>query len=88
MGGGGTENTKITDKNSSGGFFLSEQTLGEGSAMHFLPVPFFFFSSEDQLVHTNYTLYARIGPQWLSQLRCLDSSQPTTTSLGQGCTHV
>ena len=71
---------------------------------------FFFglFSSGDLLALTNSTLYARISPQWLSELRQLwpklldklrvscfrtgshtvpgqHHSQPTPTSLGQGC---
>ena len=36
----------------------------------------FFFLSGDKLAHTNSTLYARIGPRWLSELRRLWPSAP------------
>ena len=56
-------------------FFLAERILWECSAIHSLPALFFsfffFFWSEDQLAQPNSTLYTRIGPQWLSELRRL-----------------
>ena len=52
------------------GIFLAARIWGEGSVIHSKPTLFFFFFlSGDQLAHTNSTLYARIGPQWLSKLR-------------------
>ena len=42
---------------------------GEGLAIHSPPAP--FFKVENKLAHTNSTLYARIGPQWLSEPRRL-----------------
>ena len=61
-----------------GVFFLATRIFGEGfgdafSACAFL---FLFFISGDQLAHTNSTLYARIGPQWFSELRRLWPSVP------------
>ena len=37
---------------------------------------FFFFRSGDRLAHANFTLYARISPQWLSKLRRLWPTVP------------
>ena len=97
-----------------GGFFLACEDFGRMFDHSFPVCAFFFpffFSSEDQLMHTNSILYARIGPQWLSELgqlwpcsltRCVRArfrigsltmpgqrhSQPTPTSLGQGCMRV
>ena len=42
-----------------------------GKARRFPTCAFFFFLTGDQLAHTNSTLYARIGPQWLSERRRL-----------------
>ena len=39
---------------------------------------FFFFLSGDQLARTNCTLYVRISPQWLSELRWLWPSSLTS----------
>ena len=53
------------------GLFSSHARIwGECLTIHSLPVPFFgvAFLSGDQLAHTNSTLYAAIGPQWLSEL--------------------
>ena len=44
-------------------FFIAVRKLGEGWAIHFRPVHFFFFSG-GQFAHTNSTLYTRIGPQF------------------------
>ena len=62
-----------------GGFFLAVGMLGEGSSIPRLRFFFFFsssFFSGDQLAHTNSTLSARMGPQWLSELRRLWPSVP------------
>ena len=38
------------------------------STIHFPSALFFFFFNGDWLVHTNFTLWAGISPQWLSEL--------------------
>ena len=55
-----------------GVFFFAAKTFGEGAAFHSPPA--FYCLSGDQLAHANSTLYASIGPQWLSELRRLWSS--------------
>ena len=59
----------------SGGFFVA-RILGGRFIDSFPTCPIFSFLNGDQLVHTNSTLYARIGPQWLSELRRLWPSVP------------
>ena len=49
--------------------------LGEGSAIHSPPALFFFFKVEISS-RTNSTLWARISPQWLSELRRLWPNVP------------
>ena len=56
------------DSGGGGGFFLTRFFLDHSfSACAF----FLFFSSGDKHAHTYSTLYARISPQWLSELRQL-----------------
>ena len=44
---------------------------------HLFPAcAFFFFFCRDQLAHTKFTLYAGIGPRWLSDLRRLRTNVP------------
>ena len=57
-----------TPDETGGGSFLAGRFLGKGSTIHSLPALFFFWR---KFVHTNSTLFARIGPQWLSELRQL-----------------
>ena len=61
-------------------FFLAASGLGEGSTIprlwFFLYFYFILYFSADQLAHANSTLYANIGPQWLSELRQLWPSVP------------
>ena len=51
-----------------GAFSLAAKIWGESSPISRLR---FFFESGNQLAHTNSALYARIGPQWLRELRRL-----------------
>ena len=67
---------------SSGGSWWLFSTLkgffGEGSVIH-SPTALFkkiLLLSGDQQTHTYFTLYARIGSQWLSELRQLWPSVP------------
>ena len=48
---------------------------------------FFFFSIGDYLTRTNFTLYARINPQWLSELRRLAMNYNWRVHVPYGC-HV
>ena len=55
-------------------FFFAVRIWGK---IHWFPAcAFFFFLSGDQFVHTNSTVYARIGSQWLSEQRWLWPSVP------------
>ena len=51
-------------------FFPRCEDLG-GRLGDSFPACAFSFLSGDRLVHTYSTLYAKIGPQWLSKLRKL-----------------
>ena len=52
-------------------FSSHARIFGDCSRINFLPALFFFFLSGDYLAQTNFTLSARISPQWLSKLRQL-----------------
>ena len=72
------------------GFFPIVSDLGRMSTIYFLPALLFlqfffllnlllfssFFLSGDLLGHANSTLYAMIGPQWLSEMRRLWPNVP------------
>ena len=51
-----------------GGFYRTVRIWGEGLSIPCLRI---FLRNGDQLAHTNSTLYARICPQWLGELRRL-----------------
>ena len=58
----------------NGGFFLTAGIGGESSDMYFPPAPFLlllFFQLVEINSRFNFTPYARIGPQWLNELRRL-----------------
>ena len=57
-----------------GGFFLACEGFGRMFDHSFPACAFFLIG--DQLTHTNYTLYAKISPQWLSELRRLCPTVP------------
>ena len=69
-----TQEARVWAGYSSGdGFFLAARILRRDWRLLLI---FFFFFSGDQLAHTNCTLYARVGPQWLSGLRRMEPSVP------------
>ena len=60
-------------------FSSRARILGECSTIHSPPALLFF--SGDYLAHTNSTVYARISPQWLSELRRLANKKESSNSL-------
>ena len=61
------------------GFLLASMVLGKRFGESFPAgrlFSIFFLLSGDYLAHTNSTLYARIGPQWFSELSRLWPNVP------------
>ena len=64
--------TVLRGTNGSGGFFLEYENIFHESipaCAFVVVVVVVFVVSGDQFAHINATLYARVNPQWLSELR-------------------
>ena len=67
---------EATHSSGGGGFSSLARIWGDCLTIHSPLAPFFSFFRGDLLARTNSTLYARISPQWFSELRWLWPSVP------------